>query len=146
MKKQHFRDGVKEYLKRIGRYTAVEAVEVKEEGGSIKTPKDDVLKKEAERILKKLKPSDYKVVLADSGKEMTSHGLAAFVEGHMSGGKKGIAFIIGGAYGLHKTVYEQADATLSLSKMTLPHELAYLVLTEQVYRAFTILKGEPYSH
>jgi len=64
----------------------------------------------------------------------------------MNGPEQGITFIVGGAWGLHKSVTDRADRVLSLSKMTLPHELARLVLAEQVYRAFTIIRGEPYSH
>lgn len=146
VKKNFFRDGFEEYFKRIKKYTPLELVEVKEEGASVKMPKEDVLKKEAERILKKTGNADFVVVLADKGKSYTSEGLASFIEDFMAGGRKGLTFIIGGPFGLHNSVNERADMLLSLSAMTLPHDLARLVLAEQVYRAFTIIKGEPYSH
>lgn len=146
IKKGYYREGIEEYLKRIKKYSPVEAIEAKDESSSIKMPKDDILKKEGERILKKINEADFVVVLADKGRQFTSHGLAEFIADFMAGGKKNLCFVIGGAWGLHQSVYDRADLTMSLSSMTLPHELARLVLSEQVYRAFTIIRGEPYSH
>ncbi len=146
VKKAFAKDGVDEYLRRIRNYSQAESVEVKEESSSPKTPRERILKKEGERILGKLAKGDYVVALADSGREFTSASLAAFVEEFRESGKKNLCFITGGAFGLHKDVLESADMILSLSKMTLPHDLARLVLTEQVYRAFTIIRNEPYSH
>jgi len=141
-----FKDVVAEYLKRIKRYVPVDVEEVKEERASIKTPKQDILRKEGERILKRLRPGDFNVVLTDRGRMLTSNGLAEFIGGFSSTGKKRLTFVVGGPFGLHGSVYEAADMELSLSSMTLPHDMARVVLAEQVYRAFTILKGEPYSH
>ncbi len=146
VRKPYIKTGLEQYLKRIGRYADVSLVEVREESSSIKMPREDVLKKEGASILKKLSDSDFNVALSDSGRQMDSRQFSAFIESIISGGKKGVAFVIGGAYGLHQPVCEAADAVVSLSKMTLPHELAFLVLTEQVYRAFTIIRNEPYSH
>jgi len=146
LKKSFARSGVDDYLKRIGNYIKAESVDLKEESASPKTPRERVLKKEAERILGKLSAGDYVVALADSGKEFTSASFAAFVEGLMSSGKKNLCFVTGGAFGLHKDVLESADMIMSLSRMTLPHDMARLVLAEQVYRAFTIIRNEPYSH
>ncbi|MBI5886550.1 MAG: 23S rRNA (pseudouridine(1915)-N(3))-methyltransferase RlmH [Deltaproteobacteria bacterium] len=146
LKASYLKDAVSDYFKRISRYIRVDVVEVREASGSAKTPKKDSLRDEAERILRKLSPGDAVVVCADAGKEFTSKGLASFVEGHMTAGCKTLVFIVGGAYGLDPGVMEAADIALSLSRMTLPHDLARLVLFEQVYRAFTIIKGEPYSH
>lgn len=146
VKKACIREASAEYLKRIKRYSQLEVIEVKEESASIKMPREDIMRKEAQRILDKLKAGDYVVAMADGGVSMTSSELAGFVEKQMSGGKKGITFIVGGAFGLHKDVYGSSDMVLSLSAMTLPHDLARLILSEQVYRAFTIIRGEPYSH
>lgn len=146
VKKASVKEGVDEYLRRIGNYSRVESVEVKEESSTPKTPRERILKKEGERILGRLSRGDYVVALADSGKEFTSASLAAFVEGFMESGRKNLCFVTGGAFGLHKDVLGSADMILSLSRMTLPHDLARLVLAEQVYRAFTIIRNEPYSH
>jgi len=135
-----------EYLKRIKRYLPAEAVEVRDEGASPKVPREDVLKKEGKRILAALPPGGFTVVLADTGEQMTSAAFSKFIEALMNQGKKSVSFVVGGAYGLHEEVYGKADQVLSLSAMTLPHDLARLFLYEQVYRAFTIMRGEPYSH
>ncbi|MBI5492834.1 MAG: 23S rRNA (pseudouridine(1915)-N(3))-methyltransferase RlmH [Deltaproteobacteria bacterium] len=142
------RDAAGGYLKRIKRYSPVEAVEIKEEPSPAKMPRADVIKKEGERILKKVKGSDFMIALSENGKEFTSAGFAGFIESLLQGasGKKGLSFVVGGPFGLHKDVIKRADALLSLSKMTLPHDLARVTLSEQVYRAFTISRGEPYSH
>lgn len=146
VKNASLKDVAGDYLKRLKRYATVETVEVKDEKASIKTPREDILSKEGERILKKLRPGDFNVVLTDGGRTFTSRGFAEFIGGLASSGKKGLTFVVGGPFGLHGSVYEASDMELSLSPMTLPHDMARVVLAEQVYRAFTILKGEPYSH
>lgn len=146
VKKACFKDVAEDYLKRIKRYVPVETVEVKDEKASIKTPREDILRKEGERILKKLRPGDFNVVLTEGGRMLTSRGLAELIGGLASAGKKGLTFVVGGPFGLHGSVYEASDMEMSLSPMTLPHDMARVVLAEQVDRAFTILKGEPYSH
>lgn len=146
LKKSCVKDSVEDYLKRIQNYCAVSSVEVKEEPYSKKAVKEDSLKKEAGRIKKIIRPGDYVIALNDGGKAYTSRDFSRFIEGFMSSGGKNICFVVGGPYGLHPSVMEAANVTLSLSKMTMPHEMALLMLSEQVYRAFTIMKGEPYSH
>lgn len=146
LKASYLKDAVSDYFKRISRYVRVDVVEVREAAGSAKTPKKDCLRNEAERILHKVSAGDAVVVCSDVGKGFTSKGFASFVEGHMLRGCKTLVFIVGGPYGLDPGVTEAADTVISLSRMTLPHDLARLVLFEQVYRAFTIIKGEPYSH
>lgn len=148
IKKPYAKDGVNEYVKRIGNYTQVEAFDIKEEKYTAKTPRPEIVAREGARILAKVKPSDFLIVLSDNGTGFSSEAFAEKIGEIIGGraGKKGMAFVIGGPYGLSKEVVDRADLVLSLSKMTLPHDLARLVLSEQVYRAFTILKGEPYSH
>lgn len=146
VKKPSIGEASADYLKRIRRYAPVDIVEVKDEGASLKMPREDVLRKEAQRILSALGQGGYIVVLADTGSSMTSAAFSKFIEGLMNQGRKNVSFVVGGAYGLHKDVYDTADLVLSLSAMTLPHDLARLFLYEQVYRAFTIMRGEPYSH
>lgn len=146
IKKASIAEAAAEYLKRIKRYAPAEVVEVKDEGASPKVPREDVLKREGQRILAALPAGSYNVVLADTGSSMTSLQFSKFLEGLMNQGRKGVSFVVGGAYGLHKDVYGSSQLVLSLSAMTLPHDLARLFLYEQVYRAFTIMRGEPYSH
>ncbi|HBG47272.1 MAG TPA: hypothetical protein DDW94_09840 [Deltaproteobacteria bacterium] len=146
VKKAGVGEAASEYLKRIKRYAPVEVAEVKDEPATPKTPREEVLRSEGRRVLTKLSPGDFVVVLSDTGRQMTSSQLAKFMQGLLNSGRKRLVFIVGGAYGLHNDVYDASDELLSLSPMTLPHDLARLVLYEQVYRAFTILGNEPYSH
>jgi 23S rRNA (pseudouridine1915-N3)-methyltransferase len=149
IRKGYAKEGIREYLKRIERYCPVELIEVKEELYTKKGPVPGGLKKEARGILKKVGGADYKCVLSESrkeGKSFESVRFARFIEGLLTGGKKRVCFIVGGPFGLYPEVMEMADTVISLSPMTMPHELATLVLAEQVYRAFTIIRGEPYSH
>ncbi len=144
VKNRHVSALTDEYLKRIKRYVRVEEVVVKEEAANANTLV--ALEKEALRIVKRIAKTEFAVALAPTGRRMSSSGFAGFIERRMTLGCKGITFIVGGSFGLGKGVMEAADAVLSLSDMTLPHELAALYLAEQVYRAFTIIRGEPYSH
>ncbi len=146
LKKGYASDGVSEYLGRIKRYMPVEEVVVRDESSGGKIPKVDVLRREGQRLLGKLKPGDIVVALDERGRCLTSHGFAAEMERYMGSGKKRICFVVGGAYGLSPEFKQSADHLLRISDMIMPHDLARLVLSEQVYRAFTILRGEPYSH
>ncbi len=146
IKKGYIREGVEDYLKRIKRYSSLEVLDIKEEKTVHGMPLSDVLKREANRVLAKVGKGDFVVALNDRGRSYTSKGLAELIERLLTGEKKRVCFIVGGAYGLHPSIIERADLTLSISPMTLPHEIARLVMVEQIYRAFTILKGEPYSH
>jgi len=145
IKKRYVKEGFYDYIERLKRYLKVEVVEVKEGRASKKTPVEETLREEGERILKRLRKEEFKVVLADKGTAFTSRGLAALIKRLMDGGKD-VCFVVGGPFGVHGSVLEEADALMSLSRMTLPHDLARLVISEQVYRALTIIRGEPYSH
>lgn len=146
IRKDYVKTGASEYIKRIKRYSPIEAVEIKEERAAPTIPTVNILEKEAKRILENIQKDDFAIALADKGAQYTSKRLADFLNTLSSKGKRRICFIVGGAYGLHPSITEGADATLSLSQMTLPHDMARLVLLEQIYRAFTILRNEPYSH
>ena len=103
-----------------------------------------VKKKEGERILAKIPQDAYVIALAIDGKMKTSEQLAKDMESLMTYGRSKIVFVIGGSLGLHDEVLKRADEKLSFSKMTFPHQLMKLILLEQVYRGFRIMKGEPY--
>ncbi len=103
-------------------------------------------KQEGDLILKNLEESDYVVVLDEKGKEYTTVDLSVFLEKRLNAGEKQLVFVIGGAYGFDQRVVERADMLWSLSKLTFPHQLVRLILSESIYRAFSFLKGEPYHH
>ncbi|MDE6238238.1 MAG: 23S rRNA (pseudouridine(1915)-N(3))-methyltransferase RlmH, partial [Muribaculaceae bacterium] len=101
---------------------------------------------EGEMIISKLLPGDHVILLDERGKEYSSMEFATFLEKQMVAGRKRLIFVVGGPYGFSRAVYDRADGKISLSKMTFNHEMVRLFFTEQVYRAMTILRGEPYHH
>ncbi len=102
--------------------------------------------KEGIAILSKLNPSDFVVLLDERGKEYTSTEFAGYLQKRMNASTKSLVFIIGGAYGFSKEVYERANQKISLSKMTFSHQMVRLFFTEQLYRGFSIIHNEPYHH
>lgn len=102
--------------------------------------------KEGEKILGILKKEDYVILLDERGSELTSESVAELIENRMVDGAKRVVFIIGGAYGVSKDIHTRANYTWKLSSLVFPHALVRLILAEQIYRAFTIIKGEPYHH
>jgi len=148
LKKSYLKEGFDEYLKRLGRYNPVEVVEIKDSRCSKKASHEAGLRQEAQRIEKRLGCSNaMRVALTElkEAKTFTSRAFADFIDKRLTEGRD-IAFIVGGPYGLDRGLIKNAELALSLSPMTFPHEMAALALVEQVYRAFTILRGEPYSH
>ncbi len=149
MKRSPLGGGFDEYVRRIGRYFSVEVLEIKDSPmGRKASSRRAGLQKEAARIERRLKgrPGFLVALVEAPGARSFSSGAFARFMGERSESGQDLAFIIGGPYGLEEGVVKKADMALSLSPMTLPHEMAALVLAEQVYRAFTIRKGEPYSH
>jgi 23S rRNA (pseudouridine1915-N3)-methyltransferase len=137
--------GVERYVERIMRFAACEAVSVKEEKPGAKADPERVKAKEAERLLAALKPRDLLVLCDEGGKERTSVEFARDLRGWLDSSPSAVAFAVGGAYGLHASLAARARAILSLSRMTLPHQMARLLLAEQVYRATAALSGVAYS-
>lgn len=140
-------DGIKEYLKRLTAYAKVQVLEVADE----KAPEnlspaegEQVKLKEAQKINKYIDQGDYVIALAIGGKAFGSADLAKHIEELGVKGKSSIAFVIGGSLGLHEIINNRADLLLSFSRFTFPHQLMRLILLEQVYRSFKIIKGEPY--
>jgi len=131
------------YEKRIPHYFAYESIEVRETPGRGQAAAH-IVAEEGERILARLPGSGKVVALHRLGTAWSSERLAGWLGDGTTRGTTGVTFIIGGAYGLSPAVLERADETLSLSAMTLPHELARLLVVEQLYRAGSILRGEPY--
>ncbi|MFQ5537518.1 MAG: 23S rRNA (pseudouridine(1915)-N(3))-methyltransferase RlmH [Gemmatimonadota bacterium] len=137
-------DAVAEYEARASRYWKVEWVEVEGGSGGGKPSPDAVRRAEADRILRALPRASRVILLTREGKGMSSRDLARVLDEGAVYGKGDVTFVIGGAYGVAPEVSRRASATLSLSPMTLPHEMARLILAEQLYRAGTILRNEPY--
>jgi 23S rRNA (pseudouridine1915-N3)-methyltransferase len=137
------RDGESFYLKRLRRYARVEWIEVKGARINKNSPPDLVRAEEGANIIKKIPPRSYSVSLDRSGSQTDSPGLAGHLEA-ISREQSSIAFIIGGPLGLSKEVLDHSNRVLSLSSMTLTHEMCRIFLLEQIYRAFTIIRGEKY--
>ena len=129
-------ESVIDYTKRIDRHIKTEW----------KIISSSDIKKEGESILKCLTSEDYFVVLDDKGKELDTIELSQFIEKRMIAGDKRVVFVIGGAYGVGEEVSKRANFIWSLSKLTFPHQLVRLILSETIYRAITVVKNEPYHH
>lgn len=137
------RTGIEEYAGRVRRYLPLEILEAREEKGAQAAA---MRERECERLAKLL-PKGAKLVLLDErGESMTSPGFAAFLSKNRDQGTQELVFAIGGAYGFTDAFRSQAFASISLSRMTLTHQMVRVFLLEQIYRGFTIMNGEPYHH
>ena len=147
LKEKYLKQGIQEYLKRLGAYAKVDVIEVADE----KAPENmseaemlEVKRKEGERILSQIAPDTYVITLEINGKMLSSEQLAAKMDELATYGKSKIVSVIGGSLGISNDVQKRSDLALSFSKMTFPHQLMRLILLEQVYRGFRINRGEPY--
>ncbi len=143
-KTKHWLEAETDFEKRIRRYAEFDSVFVKEASQKSLRNNDLVKTTEAKSLLLKIEPQDFLFVLDKSGKQISSRGLANFLEKKALHGTSKFTFIIGGPLGIAPEVLKKANYILSLSEMTFPHELAKVILLEQVYRAFTILSDEKY--
>ena len=142
---RHFQAGIDDYVGRIGHYMPFETVTIPELKNTKKLSEDQQKTAEGELILKQLSPSDTVVLLDEHGRELRSVEFARWLEQRRATARR-LVFVVGGPYGFSQAVYDRANEQLSLSKMTFSHQMIRLVFTEQVYRACTIIKGEPYHH
>ena len=141
--------GIDEYLKRLRPYTAIELVDGLEEKISPHAGEKDIQKvllKEGQKILNLIGKDEIVVVLDIAGHRMSSEKLANQLAVWNESGKNRVNLVIGSSFGLADTVKKRADNSISFSEMTFPHQMAVLILSEQIYRGFKILKGEPYHH
>lgn len=136
-------DGIGEFEKRAGRYWPLKVVEVKEESARSRT-EDEVRRREGERLLEAAGVGALVVACDEQGTMFRSEEFAEWLGEERERATRDVAFLIGGAYGLSEEVFARSEMRMALTRWTLPHELARLVLVEQVYRAGTILRGEPY--
>lgn len=144
--KNPLNEALNEYLSRLENYTRLKMIYVKPPAYTSKTNVNEIKKIEAGLIAKQLKSGDYIILLDERGKEMTTIGFSEWLQNKMLQGTRDLVFVIGGAFGFSDDIKLRANLTLSLSKLTFPHQVAHLVLVEQLYRAFTILKNESYHH
>ncbi|WP_130858908.1 23S rRNA (pseudouridine(1915)-N(3))-methyltransferase RlmH [Gracilibacillus phocaeensis] len=147
LKEKYLKQGIEEYMKRLTAYAKVDIIELPDEKAPenmSEAEQEAIKRKEGERILSKIPLDTYVISLEIKGDMISSETFAKKLENLMVHGKSKIAFVIGGSLGLSEEVQERSDYALSFSKMTFPHQLMRLVLVEQVYRGFRILKGEPY--
>lgn len=147
LKEKYLKQGIAEYEKRLGSYCKLQILEVADE----KAPEnlsekemEQVKEKEGERILAKIPDISYVFALAIKGKEYDSVEFSRQIEGLGIRGQSHLVFVIGGSLGLSEAVLRRADEKISFGRLTYPHQLMRLILVEQVYRAFRIMKGEPY--
>lgn len=138
--------GVEEFTHRISKYYKVDWTIIPQPKNAGMLSEMDLKKKEGETILQWLEKDDYLVALDERGKQLSSEGLATFVQSRANESTKRIIFLIGGAFGLDEAVLKRANYKWSLSHLVFPHQLVRLILAEQVYRACTILKNEKYHH
>ncbi len=139
-------EGIERYVQRIKRYHPFEVVTIPDIKNNKNMSEDQQKKLEGEQIIKQLKPEDVLVLLDEKGKEMNSLEFSKLIENSMLQSVKQLVFVIGGPYGFAPEVYQRANRKLSLSKMTFSHQLVRIIFAEQLYRANSIIKGEPYHH
>lgn len=135
-----------QYMKRINHYLKFSVTALPDIKNTKNISHDSQKRQEGEMLLKNISDGDYVVLLDEKGAQYRSMEFAAWLQKRLNSSVKKLTFIIGGPYGFSKKVYERADASVSLSKMTFSHQLVRAVFCEQLYRGFTILKNEPYHH
>ena len=140
------RQGLDIYVSRLKHYIPFSMVEIPELKNVSALSKDQIKAKEGELILKNIRPTDDLILLDEHGKKYTSVELAKVIQEKISYTGKDMVFVIGGAYGFSPEVYSRANSKISLSRMTFSHQMVRAIFAEQLYRAFTIMKGEPYHH
>jgi len=139
-------EGLDLYVSRLVHYVPFQVREIPELKNVSALTREQIKSREGELILKSLKPADEVVLLDEGGREFRSMDFASWIGERISRGSRDIVFVIGGAYGFSPEVYSRAESKLSLSKMTFSHQMVRTIFAEQLYRAFTILRGEPYHH
>lgn len=147
IRERYINSGIKEYQKRLSRYCKLKIIEVPDREAPETLSEmqlEKVKEEEGQDILKNIKQGSYVIALDINGKKMSSEEMAAHMDRLAVMGRSNLTFIIGGSNGLSTQVLEKADMRLSFSPMTFPHQLMRLILLEQIYRWFKIIKGEPY--
>ncbi|MBC5993296.1 23S rRNA (pseudouridine(1915)-N(3))-methyltransferase RlmH [Pontibacter cellulosilyticus] len=139
-------EGIQKYLKRLKHYHQVEFTIIPDIKQGGKFTADKLKEEEGKLILQKVQEGDHLILLDEKGKNFTSSEFAGFLQKKLNAVTTNLVFVIGGAFGFSPAVYERANDKISLSKMTFSHQMVRLFFTEQLYRGFTILRGEKYHH
>lgn len=139
-------EGIEIYLKRLKHYITFRILEIPELKGTKNLSQEQQKSKEAELIFKNINSTDHVILLDENGQELSSKQFSVFLNKKMVGGQQHLVFVVGGPYGFSDDIYKRSNEKISLSKMTFSHQMIRLFFTEQLYRAYTILKGEPYHH
>ena len=142
----YVKEGVEDFTRRISRYYKVDWKIIATPKNAATLSESDLKKKEGEILSGLLNKEDFLVVLDERGKQMSSEGLAAFLQARANESSKQVIFLIGGAFGIDETIIKRANFKWSLSQLVFPHQLVRLILAEQIYRACTILRNEKYHH
>lgn len=145
IKEKYILEGINEYIKRLRPYCSIKIKEVDAQKVKSSVTLEKIKELEAEKLLQQTSTNSFKVALDERGKEYSSTELANYLENCLlSSGKSELCFIVGGANGLSKGLIKESDSSIALSRLTFPHQLVRLILLEQLYRAFKIIKNEPY--
>ena len=145
LKEKFLKDAINEYLKRLSRFAKVEIVELEESKIQSKS-EEQIKKEEGERILKRIKESDYLILLDLKGEMLSSEELSTKLKNLIDKGVSPLTFVIGGTLGLSEEVRKRANLSISISRMTFTHQMCRVILLEQIYRAFKIINNEEYHH
>lgn len=145
-KESYVKEGIENFSKRISHYYPVEWKIFPNAKNASTLTEDQIKKSEATAILNALLCDDILIVLDENGNQFTSTELAVFIQNKANESAKNIIFLVGGAYGVHESIFKRADYKWSLSKLVFPHQLVRLILAEQIYRACTIIRNEKYHH
>lgn len=140
------KEGLDTYVSRLKHYVPLSITEIPELKNVSSFTKEQIKVREGELILKNIQQTDDLILLDERGREYSSVEMAALLQDKMLRGGKDIVFAIGGAYGFSDEVYRRANSRISFSRMTFSHQMIRVIFTEQIYRAFTIMRGEPYHH
>ena len=142
----YVKEGIELFTKRIASYYPTEWNIIPSPKNAASLSESDLKKKEGETVLQALQKDDYLVLLEETGKQLSSEGLAVFIQSRADNGSKNLVFLIGGAYGVSEAIMQRANYSWSLSQLVFPHQLVRLILAEQVYRACSINRNEKYHH
>jgi len=143
---KYITEGVSNYNERIKKYLSFDTITIPELRKTKNMPINEQKNREGEKIAEQINNEDYVILLDERGKEFDTIGFAAFLERSFILRKKRLVFVIGGPWGFSEDIYKRSDASVSLSKMTFSHQVVRLLFTEQLYRALSVIKGDPYHH
>lgn len=143
---KYLAEGIAVFVKRLKHYISFQIIEIPELKDTKSLSRDQQKIREAELLFKNINSTDHVILLDEKSREFTSRQFADFLNKKLVGGQQRLVFVVGGPYGFSADIYDRSNEMLSLSKMTFSHQMIRLLFAEQLYRAFTILKGEPYHH